>query len=948
LRQYVKAIQGMALFFSEDTGVYDSPMAWFKANVALPGEDTTGIATFVDEAAQSDENGARTNETTQEGQIQPREETGASEAEKVPFQKVEANGKDILDDFDPNAPDNAFIKSRNGTLSHGHITEETAAQIGSKPGEIRVYNDLKKKIDNVKDKESISRSEQLKRLGYDNVIDFIDDTLANWTNIYKGTGTSFLLVKKENENHLIAVQLEEKNGYYKVNTIMKTRDGYLKNKKLLAERAPSNHSQEGTSNAVSSTSNDIIISQNTDNSKTPLQTSGRKDVHAVMRDLYEKAKEEHRAKVKHDESIKKSDEVIQKEMTEFQEKYKEFEERRKDKINELAKIAESNPDAIYIKEADKANVTLEDLKAGKYKGTKNAKGKVKEDAVALLENLARWGENKEIDDYLNEGEPKRAPEYTGEKQADYYSVKNPMNDILAQGFLGKKYGDPNLPDLEVSGEDLKTPDMRADVSINPEPALKEMQNILKADGWTRYHQSGKRVASSSAYFEKDGQTIRLSNHELPQTPEREYNTENGLRKGWTFEFVPTTRDLLELYYAKDKAEFKDTFYRLAGLDEDLTQYQTQYKDDGAKVRGAMETLRDGRRIIRLFEAANASTFIHEAGHLFLSQLEDHADNEKIGKLLQQTRGWQESEFDRLYRVKERDDGKYIVTDKKGLTIYDYLGEGFNSAEEAKSYVKSELFARGFEKYCEQGKAPKSFLRKTFNLFKKWLSRIRSVIEDDVKISDDIRSVYQNIFAPDALEFYTDESAAEAKTEFAKVKKALVDEKARKRQEAVLKAIDSANEPVAQPFKPVGKIAEASKGLGAWWRWMLKPIDTRAQDLNVRLWTRLMRYEYNLGVNENRYVEQAEPFFRMWQKMEVADQMTLDLILKNQAVNGDEADAEVTKRRNAILDKYDGREAYEKVVALLEKLRADGIAAGMEIGKLTDYFPRKVKYYDELL
>ena len=105
--------------------------------------------------------------------------------------------------------------------------------------------------------------------------------------------------------------------------------------------------------------------------------------------------------------------------------------------------------------------------------------------------------------------------------------------------------------------------------------------------------------------------------------------------------------------------------RLTAVRENV---KPQLKDEGAKVRGAMETLRDGRRIIRLFEAANASTFIHEAGHLFLSQLEDHADNEKIGKLLQQTRGWQEKEFDRLYRVKERDDGKFIVTDKKGLTI----------------------------------------------------------------------------------------------------------------------------------------------------------------------------------------------------------------------------------------------------------------------------------------
>ncbi len=90
LRQYVKAIQGMALFFSEDTGVYDSPMAWFKANVALPGEDTTGIAAYT---LPEGENGAQTSETTSKGQTQGQEETGASEAEKVPFQLVGENAQ---------------------------------------------------------------------------------------------------------------------------------------------------------------------------------------------------------------------------------------------------------------------------------------------------------------------------------------------------------------------------------------------------------------------------------------------------------------------------------------------------------------------------------------------------------------------------------------------------------------------------------------------------------------------------------------------------------------------------------------------------------------------------------------------------------------------------------------------------------------------------------------
>ena len=47
-----------------------------------------------------------------------------------------------------NAPDDAFVRTKEGRVEHGYITDELAKQIGSsKGGEIRLYNDLDKHID---------------------------------------------------------------------------------------------------------------------------------------------------------------------------------------------------------------------------------------------------------------------------------------------------------------------------------------------------------------------------------------------------------------------------------------------------------------------------------------------------------------------------------------------------------------------------------------------------------------------------------------------------------------------------------------------------------------------------------------------------------------------------------------------------------------------------------
>ncbi len=146
------------------------------------------------------------------------------------FQEINA-----LNQFDPNAPDNSFVKSKWGGVAHGVISPEIAQTANIQPGEIRVYNSLLKHLSVVKKGETMSRLEQIGKLGYDNPIEFIDGVMERLALIQRGNNGSLLLTGKVGLNHTVAVKLEPENGFYKVTTLMPRRK--IDNKKAVWEAA---------------------------------------------------------------------------------------------------------------------------------------------------------------------------------------------------------------------------------------------------------------------------------------------------------------------------------------------------------------------------------------------------------------------------------------------------------------------------------------------------------------------------------------------------------------------------------------------------------------------------------------------------------------------------------------------------------------------------------------
>lgn len=139
-----------------------------------------------------------------------------------------------------------------------------------------------------------------------------------------------------------------------------------------------------------------------------------------------------------------------------------------------------------------------------------------------------------------------------------------------------------------------------------------------------------------------------------------------------------------------------------------------FKKTNGKERGAITFGDDGKAVIHLFENADQSTIIHETGHLFLNNLEKFSAMEGASPQLK-------ADFDTIKKWMGVESGKKIET------------------------KHHEKFARGFEQYLREGKAPRRELQSVFSRFKDWLTSLYKTSKDlKANLSDDARAVYDRL------------------------------------------------------------------------------------------------------------------------------------------------------------------------------------------------------------
>ena len=148
----------------------------------------------------------------------------------------------------------------------------------------------------------------------------------------------------------------------------------------------------------------------------------------------------------------------------------------------------------------------------------------------------------------------------------------------------------------------------------------------------------------------------------------------------------------------------------------------------------MISAKDGRKAFRLLlsEDADISTLAHEIAHIWFVQFADFASTENASRAVK-------ADYQR---------------------ILDFLGA---KQGEAFTEAQQEKFARGFELFLMEGEAPSKEMERPFSRFKKWLGGIYRKIEFsyDVELNDNIRPVFQRMFATDRqARAYAEEAAGQ--------------------------------------------------------------------------------------------------------------------------------------------------------------------------------------------
>lgn len=166
-------------------------------------------------------------------------------------------------------------------------------------------------------------------------------------------------------------------------------------------------------------------------------------------------------------------------------------------------------------------------------------------------------------------------------------------------------------------------------------------------------------------------------------------------------------------------------------------------------RGAFSTT---QRLIQLFQDADESTFMHEMSHFYLNELQKIAmnagENSQAAKDLATINGWAE--------WKEGDAEEYKGTASASefakLEAEILKAEKDGNEKEAarlKNVWRQEKFARGFEEYLHEGKAPTSTLKRIFRRFRDWLKQIyKDVTGAGVKPSAEVEAVFARMIASD--------------------------------------------------------------------------------------------------------------------------------------------------------------------------------------------------------
>lgn len=178
---------------------------------------------------------------------------------------------------------------------------------------------------------------------------------------------------------------------------------------------------------------------------------------------------------------------------------------------------------------------------------------------------------------------------------------------------------------------------------------------------------------------------------------------------------------------------------------------------------------NGDTVINLFRKADLSTFLHESGHYFLTVLQDMArqgETTAVAELDVIKSEWRKN-AGAVAADAMRVMPDVTITEADVNTALDNGTTGDVLKDAAIDVGMQEQFARGFERYLMEGKAPTQELRSAFEKFRAWLMSVyKSLRGLNVEISDEMRAVFDRMLATDAEIATASEASGDAGPLFA--------------------------------------------------------------------------------------------------------------------------------------------------------------------------------------
>lgn len=249
--------------------------------------------------------------------------------------------------------------------------------------------------------------------------------------------------------------------------------------------------------------------------------------------------------------------------------------------------------------------------------------------------------------------------------------------------------------------------------VSAQRVQEEVQRQLKAAGVTAAEMRFDPQLYES-FFRTMGEKLGVDPYELaqkyPLTIERK-TAENQIEPG----FMGKVKEFLQNALGGKKEEPKAPLPE-GGAQTELEQ-GIRTTDEGPRGRIRFGTKGSDKVFnIDLLKNADKSTFLHETGHYFLEVFNDIAKGENAPK---EVKGDQAALLKWLGVEKPEDIGT----------------------------EHHEKFARGFEAYLREGKAPSPGLRAAFSRFRDWLVKLYKDFKSlKVDLSDDVRGVMDRMLA----------------------------------------------------------------------------------------------------------------------------------------------------------------------------------------------------------